>query len=191
MVFDLAEKGMTTGAEQEQKQIDATKINAQRIRRIEKTGALDADLLIKLKALKQNWIWLVLTESWCGDGAQNIPYIAKMADASEFIDLRFILRDEHPEVMNEFLTNGTRSVPKLICINADTGELLGTWGPRAENILKWVSDFRSNNPEVPHEKFLERLHGLYAQDKGGAMQKDFFCLLDIWMGRECVLKRSA
>ena len=60
--------------------------------------------------------WLVLTEAWCGDAAQSLPIINKMAEVSDNITLRLILRDENLDVMDQFLQNGrSRSIPKLIC----------------------------------------------------------------------------
>ncbi len=180
MVIDFAEKGMTTGFEQEQKQIDATKINAQRMKRIDKQAVLTDTIKEELTHLKNHWIWIVLAESWCGDGAQNLPFINKMAALTPKIELRIILRDEHSEIMNEFLTKGTRSVPKLICICAETRSLVGSWGPRSKAIQEKVLAFKSEHPEVSHEKFVEKLHGWYAQDKGEALMRDFEILLKNW-----------
>lgn len=73
--------------------------------------------------------WIVLTEDWCADSAYVLPVIAAAAARSEQVTLRILLRDTHPDVMDRYLTNGTRSIPKLVVLAEDGAELF-TWGPR-------------------------------------------------------------
>ncbi|MHB8402766.1 MAG: thioredoxin family protein, partial [Bacteroidia bacterium] len=133
LVYSLADKGKTTGEETKEK-IEYTKLNAQRMHRIEKQVVLNDELKTLLKGVKKNWIWLVLAESWCGDAAQNLPIINKMAEASTHIEMKVILRDENLEIMDAHLTNGNRSVPILICVDIETGKEIGTWGSRPKAI---------------------------------------------------------
>jgi hypothetical protein len=179
-VIAYAESGRTSGIEQLPERIDATKLNAQRMKRIDKQVDLSTEILRIIGHVNKPWTWLILAESWCGDGAQNIPIIAKMAALSSFIDLKIILRDENPEIMNAYLTNGGRSIPKLICLDAETREEIGTWGPRPFGIQEKVKEYKLANPNVPHEIFVQNLHLWYAKDKGQALQEDFEQLLFQW-----------
>ncbi|MCC7301291.1 MAG: thioredoxin family protein [Bacteroidia bacterium] len=181
LVQRLGAEGKTSGTEQKEAQLAATKLNAQRMKRLDKTAVIPEALCAKLGGLHRRWIWVLLTEAWCGDGAQNIPYIGKLAACSPQIDLRLILRDEHPEIMDQFLTNGTRSVPKLVCIDAEKMLILGSWGPRSKEIQDRVLQFKKEHPAVPHEEFLENLHGWYAKDKGAALFASLEPLLTEWM----------
>ena len=53
---------------------------------------------------------LVIAEDWCGDAANTIPVLAKWAEQVEGLELRIIPRDEHPQVMDRYLTDGSRSL---------------------------------------------------------------------------------
>ncbi len=179
-VIACAETGRTSGTEQTPERIAATKINAQRMKRIDKQMQLSPEIHRLLGNVGKPWTWIVLAESWCGDGAQNIPVLARMAALSHFIDFKIILRDENPEIMNAYLSNGSKSIPKLICLNAVTNEEIGIWGPRPFKIQHMVKEFKFKNPHMPHEKFVENLHLWYAKDKGESLQEDFEQLLFLW-----------
>ena len=129
---ELLAQNKTTGLNQSEALLHYTKLNVTRMNRLDKTTILTADTLEKLADITEPQIWLVLTEAWCGDAAQVVPVMNKLAEANPNIILRFILRDENPAVMDAFLTNGTRSIPKLIAINPDTLEVFATWGPRPQ-----------------------------------------------------------
>ncbi len=168
----LLEKGMVTGPNQTEELLAYGKLNAQRSSRIEKHSQLEEATIEAIKKVSRKMLWLVISESWCGDAAQNLPVIYKMAQIKpELIDLKIILRDEHLEIMDRYLTNGTRSIPKLICFDAESGEELFTWGPR---------------PQVAQDLFLQlkaqglskieasaQLHAWYPKDKGKALQTEF------------------
>jgi hypothetical protein len=76
-------------------------------------------------------LWMVLTEPWCGDSAFLLPIIAKAASLSDHITLRILLRDDNLDIMDQYLTDGGRSIPKLVSFSEDGDELF-TWGPRPD-----------------------------------------------------------
>lgn len=180
LVTEYAEKMTTSGVEQSPERIEATKLNAQRIKRIDKQTEISSEIKKALAAINQNWTWLILSESWCGDGAQNIPVIANIAALSENIKLKIIFRDENPEIMDAFLTNGSRSIPKLICINSENQNVIGTWGPRPAKIQQMVKEYKAQYPNNSHDEFVKNLHLWYAKDKGESLQKDFVLVLKQW-----------
>lgn len=137
---DLYAAGKTTGHQQSPALLEYTRMNLVRMARLDKTTRLSEDTLAALAALPQPQTWLVITESWCGDAAQVIPVLAKMAAAQPAIALRFVLRDDHPDLMDAFLTNGSRSIPKLIVLDSDTHAVLNTWGPRPQPVQQMVLD---------------------------------------------------
>ncbi len=120
----------TTGNNHSEAMLHYTRMNAMRMERLDKKTILSGGTTEKLASLEQPLIWLAITEAWCGDAAQILPVLAKMADENENIELKLILRDEHLDIMDAFLTNGARSIPKVIILNAETLEVLGDWGPR-------------------------------------------------------------
>ncbi|MGF1669195.1 MAG: thioredoxin family protein [Balneolaceae bacterium] len=180
LVNDLLDQDKTTGDNHSEAMIHYTKMNVHRMNRLDKRAELSESLINELKKVKKPMIWLVLTEAWCGDVAQNIPVINKMAVISENIELRLILRDENLEIMDQFLTNGkSRSIPKLICLHKDTLEILGTWGPRPEKAAELYDSLR-NTSDLEYKEVAERLHKWYADNKHEDLQKEFEGLLKKW-----------
>jgi len=179
MIDDLLEEGKTTGTNHSDVIIDYTKMNVQRMKRLDKQVELSESLQEELEALDRKRIWLVLTEAWCGDAAQNVPVIAKMAEQTDNIDLKFILRDENLEIMDEYLTNGGRSIPKLVCLDAETLDELGSWGPRPaeaqQKAMQWKKD-----ESISKEEWAEKLHKWYASDKTEQLQDEFEELIAGW-----------
>ena len=174
------ERGKSTGDHDSEKIVEYTRMNVQRMNRLDKRTKLDESLVQKLQDLDRQWIWLVITEGWCGDAAQNVPVIHKMAEAAgENIKLKLILRDENPEVMDEYLTNGSRSIPKLVCLEVESLEEIGTWGPRPEVLQKKAMEWK-DDPELTKEEWAEKLHKWYAENKTKEIQSEFEQLIDDW-----------
>jgi hypothetical protein len=178
-IAKLFEEGRTTNEDNRDNMLDYTKMYLQRVGRWDKRGKLQEELIEKLESFPRKMFWLVLNEGWCGDSAQTLPFINKMAEVSDNITLRFILRDQHLEVMDEFLTNGGRSIPKLIALDAETLNVIGTWGPRPKEAYKMYKAQRED-PETPNKEAVENLHLWYAKDKGKSIQQEFLNLLDEW-----------
>src|SRR5690625_297581 len=164
MIDALLAEGKTTGSNHSEAMIEYTKMNVHRMNRLDKQAQLTNLLLDALKEVDEDWIWLVLTEAWCGDAAQNIPVIARMAEQSSHIDLKFILRDQHPGIMDQYLTNGGRSIPKLVCLDAETLEEIGTWGPRPEEAQQKAMNWK-NDPDITSKEWAQRLHKWYADNR--------------------------
>lgn len=179
MIDDLLEQDKTTGTNHSEEMVHYTKMNVQRMNRLDKQIELSDSLIEELEQVDNNWIWLVLTEAWCGDAAQNIPAIAKMAAQNDNITLRFILRDKHPDIMDQYLTNGGRSIPKLICLDADKLEEIGTWGPRPADIQEKAMEWK-DDPDISKEEWAEKLHKWYAKDKTRQIQSEFEELVPQW-----------
>lgn len=172
----LVTTGATTGHDQSEMKVRFTRLNFQRQLRWEKTFAVDESLVTRLKLLKPQ-VWWVITEAWCGDSAQNLPGIAKMAAASDgAIDLRIILRDEHPHIMDHYLTNGGRSIPKLIAIDKEGRELF-TWGPRPAKAQELMFAWKKDPQGRSFDDFELELHTWYAKDKGRSLKEELFGLI--------------
>lgn len=170
-------EGRTTNDDNSESMLNYTKLNIQRTQRIDKRGVINEVTFAVIDEIRQPQIWLVLTEGWCGDSAQLLPYINKMAALNSNIELKIILRDEHPDVMDAFLTNGiSRSIPKVIILDAETLEPVGEWGPRPVSVQKKYLDERANQ-EIGGKQASQNLHTFYAKDKGALLQEEFRALL--------------
>lgn len=180
LIEDLLNKEKTTGENHSEEMLHYSKMNLHRMDRLDKYSEINSDLEEKLKHLKREFIWLIITEGWSGDAAQNLPIINKMAEITPKINLKFMLRDENLEIMGQFLTDGkSRSIPKLICMDAETYEVLGTWGPRPDKAQKMAIDFRTMN-ERSLKEGTERLHKWYADDQNREIQEEFIHLVERW-----------
>ena len=166
----------STGHEQNQMLADFTKLNRTRMKRLDKTQQILPELENVTKQINQKQVWLVLTESWCGDAAQNIPVLQKLAEMNPLIDLRLVLRDDNDELMQKYLTNGGKSIPKLIAVSADLKKELFTWGPRPAAAQVEVKRLLDENGGF-NDKVKEGVQIWYNNDKGISMQNEMIELL--------------
>lgn len=183
LIDDLLKKGKTTGENHSESMLHYTKMNVHRMKRLDRRTDLSDEIRERLKKVERPMIWLVLTEAWCGDAAQSLPIIQKMADTSSKILIRYVLRDQNPELMDQFLTNGnSRSIPKVIVLDMKSLEVLGEWGPRPGTAQELVLHLKSRE-DIPKQAAAERLHKWYADDNTESMQNEFVSLLDQWEQR--------
>jgi hypothetical protein len=132
-VQELLAEGKATGSLQTESRLQFTVLNEHRQNRLDKTIELIPELRRAVKAIRRHQTWMVLSEGWCGDSAQALPVLSKIEEASDGnVDLKILVAAENPELMNRYLTNGKRSVPKLIIFDTASGEELAQWGPRPE-----------------------------------------------------------
>lgn len=176
LVGKLAAEGKTSGNIQTADYINYTKLNESRMHRLDKTLLVIDEVKVYLENLNKEYIWLVLAETWCGDAAQVVPVINKMAEVSNKINLRILLRDENEAVMNLFLTNGTKSIPKLIIIDKQTGAVITHFGPRPLGAVALISDYKAKNGIVDEAAKIE-LQKWYLQDKGISIQNEISALM--------------
>ncbi|WP_422857882.1 thioredoxin family protein [Flagellimonas sp. S174] len=165
LVRDLAKKRATTGPEQLESLINYTELNDRRMARWDKTLKISEETKQTIANLDSNLVFLVLSESWCGDASPSLPVINKVAELNENIDLKIVLRDENLPLMDKFLTNGSRSIPKLIVWDKDKEEVVGDWGPRPNIAAQMVEDYKKEHGKLTSE-FKQDLQVWYNKDKG-------------------------
>lgn len=177
LVETLLKEGRSTSKEDSEMMVNYSKLNHSRMKRLDKTVKLPQEIIEKIETLKTPIEWIVLSEGWCGDAAQNLPIINKIAEANENINLRIILRDEHPELMDKFLTNGGQAIPKLIHIENEYSKI-ESWGPRPSVATKMVTDYKAKNGSITPE-FKKDLQVWYNQDKGLSTIDDMMVFLGL------------
>lgn len=176
LVTKLLENGKSTGNEQSEDLTHYSLLNETRMNRLDKTIKVVEEVSKQLKNITQKQIWLVLSEGWCGDAAQILPVINKMAEETENIELKIVLRDENDSLMNLFLTNSNKSIPKLIILDAESLKLIADWGPRPEPARKLISDYKEKHGVVDEPVKVE-LQKWYLQDKGISTQKEIMQIM--------------
>ncbi len=157
LMHDLHAKEMVTGPNQSADLLAYSILNEQRMNRIDKHGVIAQ--VVPSKEIKKI---LVITEGWCGDSAQILPYMHKWAVAKG-LDMRIVLRDENLDLMDQFLTNGARAVPMFLFIN-DEGVVEEQWGARPKVLQDAVTQWKSEG--LTKETFITMIHKWYADDKG-------------------------
>ncbi|MDI6401755.1 thioredoxin family protein [Balneolaceae bacterium ANBcel3] len=160
----------TTGKDQDPRLVEYTRLNTKRMDRFEKQVELLPELLDELKALKKNQIWLGIAEAWCGDVPANVTALAKLSVAVPTVSLRLVLRDEHPDLMDAYLTNGSRSIPKIIALDAETLEEQWVWGPRPEPAQKLFDELRIKGEDL--FAIAEQIQKWYNQDRAVTLQQE-------------------
>jgi hypothetical protein len=173
---ELLAEGKTTGPNQSEDYIHYTNLNLHRMKRLDKTVTINSELVAQIQSITVPQTWLVFSEAWCGDAAQNVSILQKMAAISENVELKIILRDENLELMDLYLTNGGRSIPKLIALDNSTQKELFTWGPRPLTIQKVMNELKAANVTEISE-IVEKIQITYNEDKSQSIQTEFLQLL--------------
>lgn len=177
LILNLLKDGKSTGIMQSDDLLNYTKLNEKRMKRLDKQTLLSEEASLKAQKINKDFTWLVLTESWCGDAAQTLPVINKFAEINPKIELKVVSRDENESLMNQFLTNGSKSIPKLVVIEKETNKVLNSWGPRSKTATKLVEEYKEIHGNLDDE-FKKDLQYWYNNDKGKSIENDFMEFLN-------------
>ncbi|WP_339868757.1 thioredoxin family protein [uncultured Algoriphagus sp.] len=177
MIDRLLAENKTTGINHSESYLDYTKMNVQRMNRWDKTAKISPELEKAVASISSAQVWLVITEAWCGDAAQSVPFIAKLAALNPLIDLKFVLRDENPELMDAYLTEGARSIPILIGLSGDLSKELFVWGPRPEFLQNRLKAYKLDPQNITSKEFADGTHLWYARDKNKAIAEELTPLI--------------
>ena len=176
LIDDLLTDGKVTGPNQSEALANYTKMNVQRMQRIDKTVKLLPEVQEYLSSVNKPQTWLVITEGWCGDAAQILPVLQAMAATNPVIELKLLLRDENLELMDQYLTRGTsRSIPILIVTDTETSQELFHWGPRPAVLQEQFYQMREEG--IAGNVVTEKIHSWYAKDKTATIQTEITHLL--------------
>ena len=160
---------------EEHEHLKMAKLNFQRSSRIHKTFIASEELKEVISQIAEPQIWMVISEDWCGDSAQNLPYIAELAKLNHLIELKIFPRDKNLDIIDLYLTNGTRSIPKLVAFDADGNELF-QWGPRPKQAVGLIARLKSEGKTK--EEFIEQLHLWYGRNRGKDLLNELFELIN-------------
>lgn len=175
LIKNLLAEGKSTGMEQTEDRLTFSILNDKRMDRLDKTLDINASTKNSLSNLNKEFTFLVIAEGWCGDAAQILPIINKVSEASDKIDFKIVLRDENEDLMNQYLTNGSKSIPKVLILDQENN-VLNSWGPRPAVASKMVVDYKAQNGSLD-EEFKKNLQIWYNKDKGNNTQNELLSLL--------------
>lgn len=150
------------------------KLNFHRTLRLMKTFTPSKEMIDVVSSISTLQTWMIITETWCGDSAQSVPIITQVASINDKINLRIVFRDEKLNIMDNYLTDGSRSIPKLVVFDEEDKELF-QWGPRPANAQNLVKRLKQEG----HEKseINKQLHLWYAKNRGLEIEKELLELI--------------
>ncbi|MFY0256006.1 thioredoxin family protein [Chitinophaga sp. 30R24] len=154
--------------------LNYTKLNWSRMHRWLKQGVLTTAMKDAVLAIFSPQQWIVITEPWCGDASHAIPFFQMMKEENPFINISYELRDTSPFLINDYLTNGSKSIPKLI-IRDEKGQDRATWGPRPAACQELYNHLTATKTDF--ETLKTALQKWYNNDKGISMQEELLALL--------------
>lgn len=158
--------------------VEYTRLNWARTQRLHKTIQILPEINIAFERLSHSYSWIVLTEAWCGDSAQNLPVIAEIAKLhADKLKLFILLRDRNKELMSYYLTDGSQSIPKLIAIDDTISKEVFTWGPRPALAQEQFQEWKRNPSGRTWSEFELQLHTWYAKDKTTSIQREILNLI--------------
>ena len=89
---------------------------------------LEPQVAAALGALPRPVYVVAIAEDWCGDVRRHVPVLERLAQASPMLQVRYLAREQHPDVFIRFLTNGGEAIPKFVFLSGQFVEC-GNWGP--------------------------------------------------------------
>jgi thiol-disulfide isomerase/thioredoxin len=178
IITDLLQEGKTTGTIQSEALVNYSRLNETRMHRLDKTIVIDLVIISKLKLIQSQYIWLVIAEGWCGDAAQILPILNKMSEVSDNIDLKVVFRDDNEALMNLFLTNGNKSIPKLIILDKNSLDVIADWGPRPIGAVEIIENYKEKFGIID-DTIKSELQMWYLHDKGLSTQKEITELMSL------------
>lgn len=183
LIDQLLLENKTTGTDHSDGYLAYTALNNRRMDRWEKTAKVSPELQELIAQISEKQIWLIITEGWCGDASQSLPFIQKLADLNDNIKVRYILRDKNPEIMDRYLTNGARSIPMLIALNEELDQELFVWGPRPEFLQNRLREYKIDTKGLSSADFAEGTHLWYARDKNRSLGQEFQSLISSYLSK--------
>ena len=120
------------------------------------------EAVARAAALPGHWRLLVIVEDWCGDAVNTVPILARLAELVPTLELRVLPRDRNLDVMDAHLTDGKRSIPKVLVLD-EAGAVRGSWGPRPTELQDW---FLAEGVRLEKDLRYRYVRTWYARDRG-------------------------
>lgn len=170
LIDELLLAGQTTGPDDSGAMLHYTKMNVQRMNRVDKTVQIDEALQSAIGKIGSGYRLLVISEGWCGDAAQIVPVFDKLVQVSDGkLSLKLVLRDKNLPLIDAHLTNGGRAIPVLLVLD-EQGEVRAQWGPRPQVLQQLLVEWKKENTDMM--AIAEKLHSWYAKDKTRSTQDE-------------------
>lgn len=154
--------------------LDRHKDNSDLWNALYKRASLDEDAVRRAHDIEHRFYFLVLNEDWCGDSVNILPYVARLADATDKIEMRILGRDANPDLMDSHLSGKARSIPIVIVYDGAFREK-GWWGPRPGPLQSWVLN---EGLALPKPDRYPLIRAWYARDKGRTIVSELLSIIE-------------
>ena len=158
----------------EAERAEFAKLNLHRAGRLKRTWRPSPKLTQQVARIEQPQVWMILTEPWCGDSAQCMPCLEVLAEDVPAVTIRYLLRDSNLEIMDQYLTDGKRSIPIVVAFDK-SGKELFRWGSRPAAAQAVFDLAAAEGLDKPAK--LEKLHLFYGRDRGAAFDAEMVAVL--------------
>lgn len=149
-------------------------LGLQRMDRTLKKYVPDEEQLKKLAAKNFDGKILIISEAWCGDASATVPALIKFFEGHN--EVKIFLRDSDKSLINQFLTNGTESIPKVIILDKDFN-VKNSWGPRPKYGKELLMKHKADPEGYPKDSFYNDLQLYYAKNRGKDAVQEILDLL--------------
>lgn len=174
LVAEITSSEQPAAPYDQEEYISYTKLNESRMKRWTKNMVLREDLVQVLENITTKQHWIIITEPWCGDAAHLVPFLVRFAELSPAITYELQLRDTERFLIDQYLTNGGKAIPKLISRGEDGNDVF-VWGPRPANAQLMMDELKAK--DTVFEEIKIELQNWYNKDKGAEVQEELFAIL--------------
>ena len=132
-----------------------------------------------VKSITEKIDLVVITEAWCLDAAHVLPVVQKFSELNDQIHLKILIRDNHPEVMNKYLTDGSKSIPIVVGIQHENEKMIELfhWGPKPKAMSEYSLKFYNEELGISFKEYIEQTSIWYINDKTTSIQKELYIKL--------------
>ncbi|MGC5743069.1 thioredoxin family protein [Chryseobacterium sp. NFX27] len=138
-------------------------LGLQRMDRTLKKYVPDEEQLKELASKNFDGKILIISEAWCGDASATVPALVTFFKGHN--EVRIFLRDRDKSLINQYLTNGTESIPKVIILDKDFN-VKNSWGPRPKYGYELLMKHKADPEAYPKDNFYNDLQLYYAKNRG-------------------------
>ena len=126
-------------------------------------GEVAETLLAQASAIEGTWRILAVAEDWCSDSVNTIPYLARLTEQVDGIEMRIIDSEVGREIMESHRTpDGRPATPTVLILN-EAFEEAGCWVERPSKLQTWALE---NRPKLEDQEFVSQKMAWYREDSG-------------------------
>lgn len=138
-------------------------------------GAADPEFVARAKAVGGQWRILAVAEDWCGDSANTVPYLVRLAEQVPGLEIRIANSKDGRWLMERHRTpDGRAATPTIVLLDPE-GEERGCFVERPAKLRDWVTE---NKPKLSDEDFQKAKMAWYREDRGRETVREMVELLE-------------